>query len=164
MRKLNPLPGRRKLTAAVASQVSDGASAALIASEDAVSRLGLTPRARICATTVVGCDPVLMLTGPIPATKAVLERAGCSLEQIDRFEVNEAFSSVVLAWAKELDAPLDRVNVNGGAIAIGHPMGATGTKLVASLLSELDRCQGRYGLIAICEGGGLANAAILERL
>ena len=164
MRKLQPIPGREKLTAAVASQVSDGASAALIASPEAVERHGLTPRARIHSLAVVGDDPVYMLTGPIPATRAVLERGGLTLDEIDRFEVNEAFASVVLAWAKEIGAPLERTNVNGGAIALGHPLGATGTKLVATLLAELERSGGRYGLLAICEGGGTANAAVLERL
>jgi acetyl-CoA C-acetyltransferase len=164
MQKLKLLPGRSTLTAAVASQVSDGASAALIASAAAVERYGLTPRARVHSLAVVGSDPVFMLSGPIPATRAVLERGGLDISDIDCFEVNEAFASVVLAWAAETGAPLEKTNVNGGAIALGHPLGATGTKLVASLLSELERSNGRYGLVAICEGGGTANAAILERL
>jgi acetyl-CoA C-acetyltransferase len=164
MQKLKPIPGREKLTAAVASQVSDGASAALVASGEAVKKYGLTPRARIHSLAVVGDDPVYMLTGPIPATRRVLDRAGLSLADIDRFEVNEAFASVVLAWAAETGAPLEKTNVNGGAIALGHPLGATGTKLTAALLGELERSGGRYGLLAICEGGGTANAAILERV
>jgi acetyl-CoA C-acetyltransferase len=148
----------------VSSQISDAASAVLVASESAVRRFGLTPRARIHHLSVRGDDPVLMLTAPISATRHALERAGMTLDQIDLVEINEAFASVVLAWARELDADLDRVNVNGGAIALGHPIGATGTKLMSTLLNELERTGGRYGLQTMCEGGGQANVTIIERI
>jgi acetyl-CoA C-acetyltransferase len=164
MASLPALPGYDRLTAAVASQISDGAAALLIASEDAVKRHGLRPRARFHTMTVVGSDPVLMLTGPIPATAKVLERASLRLEDIDLFEVNEAFAPIVLAWAAETGADLDKTNVNGGAIALGHPLGASGAKLTATLLNELERTGGRYGLQTMCEGGGMANATIIERL
>jgi acetyl-CoA C-acetyltransferase len=153
-----------RITAALASQISDAASAVLVASEAAVSRFGLTPRARIHHLSVRGDDPVYMLTAPIRATRHALARAGMTLDQIDLVEINEAFASVVLAWAKELDADLAKVNVNGGAIALGHPIGATGTKLLATLLNELERTGGRYGLQTMCEGGGQANVTIIERL
>jgi acetyl-CoA acyltransferase len=153
-----------KLTAGNSSQITDGASAVLVMSEDRASKLGLRPRARFVSFAVVGVDPVSMLTGPIPATAKVLERAGMGLFDIDLVEINEAFSSVVLAWSKEHHLDLDRVNVNGGAIALGHPIGASGTKLMATLLCELERSGGRYGLETMCEGGGLANATIIERL
>ncbi len=159
-----PFPGLDLITAGNASQISDGASLSLIASPRMAERLGLPVRARFVAFSVVGVDPVTMLTGPIPATQKVLARAGLSVEEIDLFEVNEAFAPVVLAWQKEIGAPLERVNVNGGAIALGHPLGATGGRLMATLLAELERRQGRYGLIAICEGGGMANGTIIERL
>ncbi|MFQ5612453.1 MAG: thiolase family protein [Anaerolineae bacterium] len=152
------------ITAANASQISDGASATLIASREMAEKLGLRPRARFVSFSVVGVDPVTMLTGPIPATQKALERAGLTVDDIDLFEINEAFAPVVLAWQKEIGAPLDRVNVNGGAIALGHPLGATGARLMATLLHELERREGRYGLVAICEGGGLANGTIIERL
>jgi acetyl-CoA acyltransferase len=153
-----------KVTAGNSSQISDGASAALIMSEQKASELGLRPRARFHSFAVVGVDPVTMLTGPIPATEKVLARAGLSVDDIDLFEVNEAFASVVLAWEKELHPDMTKVNVNGGAIALGHPLGSSGTKLLATLLNELERTGGRYGLQTMCEGGGMANATIIERL
>jgi acetyl-CoA C-acetyltransferase len=153
-----------RITAAVASQISDGAAALLVASEDAVSRHGLTPLARVHAMAAVGSDPVFMLTGPIPATEAVLARGGLELSDIDAFEVNEAFASVVLAWQRETGADLARTNVNGGAIALGHPLGATGARLMTSLIHHLHRTGGRYGLQTMCEGGGMANATIIERV
>ncbi len=153
-----------KITAGNSSQITDGASAALIMSEEKASALGYTPRARFVAFAVTGADPVTMLTGPIPATQMVLERAKLSIDDIDVVEINEAFASVVLAWEKELHPDMDRVNVNGGAIALGHPLGASGAKLLATLLNELERTSGRYGLLTMCEGGGLANACIIERL
>jgi len=152
------------VTAALASQISDAASALLVASEEAVRRHRLTPRARVHHLSARGADPVYMLTAPIRATRHALAKAGMTIEDIDLFEVNEAFASVVLAWAKELKVDLDRVNVNGGAIALGHPIGATGTKLTATLLSELERTGGRFGLQTMCEGGGQANVTIIERL
>ncbi|MDT4937135.1 MAG: acetyl-CoA C-acetyltransferase [Pseudonocardiales bacterium] len=153
-----------RVTAALASQISDASSAALIASESAVERFGLTPRARIHHISVRGDDPIYMLTAPIRATRYALGKAGMTLDDIDVIEINEAFASVVLAWAQELDADLSKVNVNGGAIALGHPIGATGTKLFATLLNELERTGGRYGLQTMCEGGGQANVTIIERL
>ncbi|GAB4198268.1 MAG: thiolase family protein [Roseiflexaceae bacterium] len=157
-------PGLELITAGNASQISDGASAALIGSAETARALGLRPRARFVSFAVVGCDPVTMLTGPIPATQKALQRAGLTINDIDLFEVNEAFASVALAWQQATGAPWDRVNVNGGAIALGHPLGATGTRLLATLLHELERRNGRYGLIAICEGGGMANATVIERI
>jgi len=133
-------------------------------SEEKANALGLTPRARFHAFAVAGSDPITMLTGPIPATKSVLEKAKLTLDDIDVIEINEAFASVVLAWQKEFGVDLDKVNVNGGAIALGHPLGASGAKLMATLLNELERTQGRYGLLTMCEGGGMANATIIERL
>jgi len=164
MRGLNPLREEGRITAGTASQISDGAAAVMIASGSAVAELGLEARARIHSMTVVGSDPVIMLEGPIPATEKVLEKAGLSISDIDLYEVNEAFGSVPLAWAKALGADLDRLNVNGGAQALGHPLGATGAKLMVTLVHELERRGGRYGLIAICEGGGTANAMIIERV
>ncbi|MEV0250281.1 acetyl-CoA C-acetyltransferase [Nocardia sp. NPDC050712] len=152
------------LTAAVASQISDGASATLLASEWAVQEYGLKPRARIHHVSARGADPIMMLTGPIPATKWALEKTGLSIEDIDVAEINEAFAPVVLAWIKETGINPDKVNVNGGAIALGHPLGATGAKLFATLLNELERVNGRYGLLTICEGGGTANVTIIERV
>lgn len=157
-------PGVDLITAGNSSQISDGASAALIASSEVAEELGLRPRFRFVSFAVVGVDPVTMLTGPISATERVLRRAGLSIEDMDLFEINEAFASVPLCWAHEMDAPIDRLNVNGGAIALGHPLGATGTRLVATLVHELERRKGRYGLVSICEGGGMANATIIERL
>ncbi|HEX4220656.1 MAG TPA: thiolase family protein [Acidimicrobiales bacterium] len=153
-----------RITAGNSSQITDGASAVLIMSEEKAAALGLTPRARFHTFAVVGADPITMLTGPIPATKMVLERAKLTLDDIDLVEINEAFASVVLAWQKELGADLDNVNVNGGAIALGHPLGASGAKLASTLLNELERTGGRYGLLTMCEGGGMANATIIERL
>jgi len=153
-----------KVTAANSSQITDGASAVLIMSEEKANELGLTPRARFHTFALAGVDPVMMLTGPIPSTAKALERSGLSIDDIDLFEINEAFASVVLAWQKELGANPDKVNVNGGAIALGHPLGASGAKLMATLLNELERTGGRYGLQSMCEGGGLANATIIERL
>ena len=153
-----------RITAALSSQISDASSAALIASEAAVTKYGLTPRARIHHISVRGDDPVYMLTAPIRATKQALAKAGMTMDDIDVVEINEAFASVVMAWAKELDADMSKVNVNGGAIALGHPIGATGTKLFATLLNELERTGGRYGLQTMCEGGGQANVTIIERL
>ena len=153
-----------KVTAANSSQITDGASAVLIMSEEKAAALGLTPRARFHTFALAGVDPVMMLTGPIPATEKALERSKLSLDDIDLVEINEAFASVVLAWEKELRPDMAKVNVNGGAIALGHPLGASGTKLLATLVNELERTGGRYGLQTMCEGGGLANATIIERL
>ncbi|QWF76940.1 acetyl-CoA C-acetyltransferase [Amycolatopsis sp. CA-230715] len=164
MASLKPLADGSPLTAAVASQISDGASATLIASEAFVAEHGLTPKARIHHLSVRAADPVWMLTGPIPATAHALRRTGLAIGDIDLFEVNEAFASVVLAWLDETGADPARVNVNGGGIALGHPIGATGTKLFATLLHELERRGGRYGLQTMCEGGGTANVTIIERL
>ncbi len=164
MAALDPLTPGGSVTAAHASQISDAAAALLIASEDAVREHGLTPRARIHHLSVRGDDPVYMLTAPIAATRHALARAGMALEQIDLVEINEAFAPVVLAWQRELDADMARVNVNGGAIALGHPLGATGARLMTTLLSELERRRARYGLQTMCEGGGQANVTIVERL
>lgn len=154
-------PGGR-LTAAVSSQISDGSASVLVASEQAVSRHGLTPVARLHSMAAVGSDPVFMLSGPIPATAKVLERAGLTIDDIDTFEVNEAFASVVLAWMQETGAPIEKVNPNGGAIALGHPLGATGVRLLTTMIHRLRRVGGRYGLQVMCEGGGMANAMIVE--
>jgi acetyl-CoA C-acetyltransferase len=164
MAELEPLAPGGRITAAVASQICDASSALLIASEQAVKDHGLTPRARIHHLSVRGDDPIWMLTGPIRATQHALERTGMSIDDIDLFECNEAFASVVLAWSQELSVPLEKVNVNGGGIALGHPIGATGTRLMATLLNELERTGGRYGLQTMCEGGGQANVTIIERL
>jgi len=153
-----------KITAGNSSQISDGASAVLIMSAEKAAELGLKPRARFHTFALAGTDPVTMLKGPIPATEKVMARSGLSLEDIDLFEVNEAFASVVLAWQKETGADLDKVNVNGGAIALGHPLGCSGTKLMSTLVNELERTGGRYGLQTMCEGGGMANATIIERI
>lgn len=153
-----------QLTAAVASQICDGASAALVVSESALKAYNLTPRARIHHISVRGDDPVMMLSAPIPATKYALEKTGLSIDDIDVVEINEAFAPVVLAWLKETGADPARVNPNGGGIALGHPLGATGAKLFATLLHELERTGGRYGLQTMCEGGGTANVTIIERL
>jgi acetyl-CoA acetyltransferase family protein len=152
------------ITAGNSSQISDGAAALLIMERGVAERLKLVPRARFVSFAVAGDDPVLMLTAPIPATKKVLARADLTLEDIDRVEINEAFASVVLAWEKELGTDLSRVNVNGGAIAIGHPLGASGARIMTDLLCELERSGGRYGLQTMCEGGGMANATLIERL
>jgi acetyl-CoA acyltransferase len=164
--KLKPAfkPEGGKITAGNSSQITDGSSAVLIMSEEKASALGLRPRARFHAFALAGVDPITMLTGPIPATAAVLARAKMTLDDIDVIEINEAFASVVLAWEKEHHPNMEIVNPNGGAIALGHPLGASGGKLLATLLNELERTEGRYGLLTICEGGGLANATIIERL
>ena len=164
MATLEPLTPGGRITAAVSSQIADAAAAVLIASESAVERFELEPRARIHHLSVRGADPIWMLTAPIPATRQALARSGLKLGDIDLFEINEAFASVVLAWQRELDADLGRVNVNGGAIALGHPIGATGARLMTSLLHELERRGARYGLQTMCEGGGQANVTIIERL
>jgi acetyl-CoA C-acetyltransferase len=164
MATLRTLVDGGRLTAAVSSQISDAAAALIIVSEEALKRYGLTPRARIHHLSVRGADPVWMLTAPIPATAWALEKTGMQLSDIDLVEINEAFASVVLAWQKETGADLEKVNVNGGAIALGHPLGATGARLMTTLLHELERTQGRYGLQTMCEGGGQANVTIIERL
>ncbi len=158
-----------KVTAGNSSQISDGAAALLIMAEDVAEKRGFTPKARIHTMTMAGVDPVIMLTGPIPATEQALQRSGLSLDDIDLFEVNEAFACVGIAWRMEHGgsdpmALWDRTNVNGGAIALGHPLGASGARLMTTLLWELDRIGGRYGLQTMCEGGGMANATIIERL
>jgi acetyl-CoA acyltransferase len=152
------------VTAGNSSQITDGASAVLIMSEEKAKELGLKPRAKFHSFSLAGVDPIEMLTGPIPATAKILERSGLSLDDIDLIEINEAFASVVLAWGKEYDPDWSKVNVNGGAIALGHPLGCSGTKLMATLLNELERTGGRYGLQTMCEGAGMANATIIERL
>lgn len=152
------------VTAGNASQISDGASLVLVASPEKARSLGLRPRARFVASAVVGVDPILMLTGIIPATQRVLQKAGLTLDQMDVIEVNEAFASVVLAWQRELEPDMSRVNPNGGAIALGHPLGASGTRLLATALNELERREGRYGLVTLCIGFGQAVATIIERL
>jgi acetyl-CoA C-acetyltransferase len=164
MAALAPLRESGLITAALSSQIADASAALLVASARAVREHGLRPRARICHISARGDDPVLMLTAPIPATAYALERAGLSLDQIDLVEINEAFASVVLAWQRETDADLGRVNVHGGAIALGHPLGATGARLMTTLLYALERTGGRYGLQTMCEGGGQANVTIIERL
>jgi acetyl-CoA acyltransferase len=152
------------ITAGNASQMSDGASAVLLMSREKADELGLKPKARIVARSVVGSDPTLMLSGPIEATRKVLEKAGLSIEDMDTYEVNEAFAQVPLAWLKDIGADPDKLNLDGGAIALGHPLGATGTKLLVTLMNRLERTGGRYGLLAICEGMGMANATIIERI
>jgi acetyl-CoA C-acetyltransferase len=164
MAKLKPLREGGRMTAALASQISDGASAVLVASERAVKQHGLRPRARVHHLSVRADDPVMMLSAPIPATAHALRKAGMKIQDIDAVEINEAFASPVLAWIKETGADPARVNPNGGAIALGHPIGATGTRLMTTLLSELERTGGRFGLQTMCEGGGQANVTILERL
>ncbi len=164
MANLKTLREDGRITAAVSSQISDAGAAMLIASEQAVKDHGLTPRARIHHLSVRGGDPVFMLSAPIPATEHALNKAGMTIDQIDLVEINEAFASVVLAWQKETGADPEKVNVNGGAIALGHPLGATGVRLMTTLLNELERTGGRYGLQTMCEGGGQANVTIIERL
>jgi acetyl-CoA C-acetyltransferase len=164
MAKLQTLMPGGRLTAAVSSQISDGATALLVASEQAVKTHGLKPRARVHHISVRADDPIFMLTAPIPATRHALAKAGMKMSDIAAVEINEAFAAVVLAWQKELDPDMATVNPNGGAIALGHPIGATGTRLMATLLNELERTGGRYGLQTMCEGGGQANVTILERL
>jgi len=164
MATLKTLVEGGRLTAAVSSQIADASAAILVVSEEALKRHGLTPRARIHHLSVRGADPVWMLTAPIPATAYALDKAGMKLDDMDLIEINEAFASVVLAWQKECGADLSKVNVNGGAIALGHPLGATGARLMTTLLHELERSGGRYGFQTMCEGGGQANVTILERL
>jgi acetyl-CoA C-acetyltransferase len=164
IRSLKPLIEGGRITAAVSSQISDASAAMLIASERAVAEHGLKPRARIHHLSVRGGDPIFMLSAPIPATAYALEKSGMSLADMDLIEINEAFASVVLAWQQETGADLEKVNVNGGAIALGHPLGATGVRLMTTLLNELERTGGRYGLQTMCEGGGQANVTIIERL
>ena len=164
MATLEPLQEGGRIHAGVSSQTSDASSAMLLASEDAVKKYNLKPRARIHHMSVRGDDPIFMLTAPIPATEYALNKSGMSLEDIDLVEINEAFAPVPMAWLKETGYPHEKTNVNGGAIALGHPLGATGTKLMATLLNELERTGGRYGLQTMCEGGGLANVTIIERL
>ena len=164
MSQLQPLQEGGSITAAVSSQTCDGASAVLMVSEEALKRYNLTPRARIAHMTVRGDDPIWMLTAPIPATARAVERSGIALQDIDLVEINEAFAPVPMAWLAETDFPHAQTNVNGGAIALGHPLGATGTKLMTTLLHEMERRQVRYGLQTMCEGGGQANVTILERL
>jgi acetyl-CoA C-acetyltransferase len=164
MAKLRTLVEGGRVTAAVSSQISDAGVAMLVASEQALKDHGLTPRARIHHISVRGDDPVIMLTGPIPATRHALDKTGLSADDIDLVEINEAFASVVLAWQQETGFDLAKVNVNGGAIALGHPLGATGARLMTTLLNELERTGGRYGMQTMCEGGGMANVTIIERL
>jgi len=164
MAKLRTLEEGGRVTAGVSSQIADAASAILIVSERALKEHGLKPRARIHHLSVRAADPVWMLTAPMPATRYALEKTGLSMNEIDLVEINEAFAPVVMAWEKELDVDHDKVNVNGGAIALGHPLGATGARLMTTLLHELERTGGRYGLQTMCEGGGQANVTIIERL
>jgi len=164
IRSLQTLTPDRKLTAACASQISDASAALLIANDKAVKAHGLKPRARIHHISVLANDPIMMLSAPIPATRRALEKTGLSIDDIDLVEINEAFAPVVMAWMKELGADHSKVNVNGGAIALGHPLGATGARLMTTLLYELERTGGRYGLQTMCEGGGQANVTIIERL
>lgn len=161
---LQPLQEGGRISAANASQICDGASAVMVASGDACKRLGLKPLAKIVAMSVVGSDPVIMLEGPIKATEEALRKVGLQIDDIDLVEVNEAFGSVPLAWAKALNADKDKLNVNGGAQALGHPLGSTGAKLMTTLIHELHRTGKRYGLLTICEGGGTANGTIIERV
>jgi acetyl-CoA C-acetyltransferase len=164
MSRLSPITPNGRITAATSSQIADGAACVLLASDDAVRRFGLKPRAVIRTMVVVGSDPELMLTGPIPATAKALDKAGLSINDIDLFECNEAFACVVMAWARETGAPLSKVNVNGGAIALGHALGATGARLMTTLLHELEQRDARLGLETVCSGGGLAAATIIERV
>ncbi len=164
MSELQPLQEGGTITAAVSSQTCDASSAMLIVSEAALKRYNLTPRARIAHMSVRAADPIWMLTAPIPATEYALKKSGMKLADIDLVEINEAFASVPMAWLKETGFPHEKTNVNGGAISLGHPLGATGTKLMTTLLHELERSGGRYGLQTMCEGGGQANVTIIERL
>jgi acetyl-CoA acetyltransferase family protein len=153
-----------KITAGNSSQISDGAAAVLLMTREKADALGLKPRARIVDQTTVGVDPVIMLTGPIPATKKLLERNGMQMNDIDLIEINEAFASVVAAWRRELDPDMDRVNVNGGAIALGHPLGSTGARLITTLLHELERSDKETGLVTMCCGGGLGTGTLIQRI
>jgi acetyl-CoA C-acetyltransferase len=160
---LLPVPGQEVHTAATASQISDGAAALILASEEGLAKLGVKARARIIASCLVGVDPEIMLEGPMPATRKLLEKTGLSLNDMDTIEINEAFAAIVVTWQRELDAPVEKMNPNGGAIAIGHPVGCTGARLITTALHELERTQGRYGLITMCCGGGLGPGTIIER-
>jgi acetyl-CoA acetyltransferase family protein len=153
-----------RITAGNSSQISDGAAAVLLMSAEKASELGVQPRARIVDQTAVGVDPVMMLTGPIPATRKLLERSGMTIDDVDLFEVNEAFAPVVLAWRRELDPDMDRVNVNGGAMALGHPLGSTGARLITTLLHELERADKEIGLVTMCCGGGLGTGTVIQRI
>jgi acetyl-CoA acetyltransferase family protein len=153
-----------RITAGTSSQLSDGAAALLVASPAKAKALGLTPRVKVVDQVTVGVDPIIMLTGPIPATRKLLHRTGLRMRDVDLFEVNEAFASVVLAWQRELDPDMDRVNVNGGAMALGHPVGSTGARLVATLINELERRDAEVGLVTMCCGGGLGTGTILQRV
>ena len=164
MADLEPLMEGGSITAAVSSQTCDGSSAMLVVSEAALKRYNLTPRARIHHLSVRAEDPIWMLTAPIPATEYALKKAGMRMDDMDLVEINEAFASVPMAWLKETGFPHEKTNVNGGAIALGHPLGATGTKLMTTLLHELERIEGKYGFQTMCEGGGQANVTIIERL
>jgi acetyl-CoA acetyltransferase family protein len=164
MAKLKTLSEKGLLTAGTSSQITDGAAALLVANQQGLEKLRAAPRARFAAMALAGDDPVIMLTAPIPATKKLLARAGVKIEQVDRYEVNEAFASIPLAWLRDTGADPAKLNVNGGAIALGHPLGCTGARLMTTLLHELERCGGRYALQTMCEGGGLANATLIERL
>jgi acetyl-CoA C-acetyltransferase len=164
MAALKPLREGGSITAALSSQIADGAAALLIASKNAVREFGLTPRARIIHMSVRGDDPVMMLTGPIPATRYALGKSGMSLHDMDLIEINEAFAPVVLAWQRETGADLSKVNASGGAIALGHPLGATGVRLMTTMVHALERMHGRFGLQTMCEGGGQANVTIIERI
>jgi acetyl-CoA C-acetyltransferase len=148
----------------VSSQITDGAAAVLVANEAGLAKLGATPRARVAAMALAGDDPVMMLAAPIPATEKLLRRAGVTIDRVDRYEVNEAFASVPMAWLHDVGGDPEKLNANGGAIALGHPLGCTGAKLMTTLLHELERTGGRYGLQTMCEGGGLANATLIERV
>jgi acetyl-CoA acyltransferase len=153
-----------KITAGNASQISDGAAAVLLMSAEKAKALGLTPRARIVDQTTVGCDPVKMLEGPIPATQKILDRNGMSIDDIDLFEINEAFAPVVAAWRREHNPDMDRVNVNGGAMALGHPLGSTGARLITTLLHELERSDKEIGFVTMCCGGGLGTGTLIQRV
>jgi acetyl-CoA acyltransferase len=157
-------PENGRITAGSSSPISDGAAGVLLASREGAQRYGLRPRARILDQTTVGVDPIIMLTGPIPATRKLLERNGMSIGDIDLVEINEAFSSVVLAWERELEPDLDRVNVNGGAIALGHPVGASGSRLFGTLIAEMERRDVEIGLVTMCCGGGLGTATLVQRI
>jgi acetyl-CoA acetyltransferase family protein len=164
MSGLKALSDKGLLTAGTSSQITDGAAALLIANEEGLARMGATPRARVAAMTLAAADPVMMLAAPIPATQKLLERAGIGIGEVDLYEVNEAFASVPMAWLHDLAADPQKLNVNGGAIALGHPLGCSGAKLMTTLLHELERSGGRYGIQTMCEGGGLSNATLIERL
>ena len=161
---LDPVPGQEFHTAGTSSQVSDGAAVVILANQNAVDKYGLKPRAKIISSTLVGVDPVTMLKGPIPATEKVLKQTDLSIDDVDVFEVNEAFASVVLGWQKAVGADINKVNPNGGAIALGHPTGSTGARLITTALHELERSEGKYALIAMCCGGGLGTGTLIERV